>query len=73
MSAATTCPTCSRTQPRVREHCCPTAAEAELQSQRALIAEMADEIRRLKNENDILEEMRSEVLRAAEDQGVYLS
>ena len=71
MSAAL-CPTCSRTQPRRREHCCPTAAEAELQAQRLLIAELTEEVRRWKNEAEILEELRAEVIRQAEAQGVIL-
>lgn len=70
MSAAA-CPACSRTQGH-REHCCPAAASAELQAMRALLAEMTEEVRRWRNECDILEELRREVIRAAEDQGVYL-
>lgn len=70
MSAAM-CPACSRAQGR-REHCCPASASAELLAVRALIAEMANEIRSLQNECDVLEELRREVMQAAEDQGVYL-
>lgn len=68
---AATCQACSRAQGH-REHCCPASASAELQAQRLLIAELTDEVRRWKNEADVLEEMRSEVVRAAEAQGVFL-
>lgn len=70
MSAAT-CLQCSRTQGH-REHCCPAAASAELQAMRALLAEMTEEVRRWKNECDILEDLRREVIQSAEAQGVYL-
>jgi hypothetical protein len=70
MSAAT-CAHCSRAQGH-REHCCPTAAEAELQAQRLLIAELTNEIRGLRNENEILEDLRREAVQQAEAQGVML-
>lgn len=70
MSAAT-CPTCSRVAGQ-RIHCCPAEAAAELLALRAERDALADEVRRLKDENDVLEALRSEVMRAAEDQGVYL-
>lgn len=69
--SAVNCPECSRTQGH-QEHCCPASASAELKAAHALIAEMANEIRGLKNECDVLEELRREVMQAAEDQGVYL-
>ncbi|MBZ5737511.1 hypothetical protein [Nocardioides mangrovi] len=65
------CPTCSAIQ-GIREHCCPSAALDEIETLRRERDDLAAQVRALKDENDILEELRSDVMRAAEDQGVYL-
>jgi hypothetical protein len=69
MSAAM-CPRCSAAQGK-RVYCCQSAAVAEVEALRRQIADLTNEVRCLKDENDILEELRSEAIQMLEAEGVY--
>lgn len=68
---AVTCPTCAAVQgPRV--YCCPSAALDEIATLRRERDAALDEVRRLADELEIVEALRLELMRAADEEGVYL-